>query len=468
MSVSDITGGVLSGKLQIGNDGKATINVPIAADRTKEDDETLTINFQGKAASVTIIDTSNDQLGLFNLLRAAPSANEGSNAIFYIATDSTSAGLEVPYTISGVSSSDIVGGQLSGKAVISSNGEATIDIALAEDRTTEGDETLTVTLQGKSASVIVKDTSLTPPGTYDLRALAVSVDEGATASFELTTQYVAASTSIPYTLSGVGANDLIGTPLSGSITVGSDGKAILNVPIRADQLTEGDETLKLTLASPASASAQITLKDSSTNPKIEALLATPTVPIAAGTSLDIGTHPLVVQSFTSNPTAGSLQKFGMMGRNIMDAFNLYGILGRDPDPTGLGFWVEMIEEGRKQQSDGIFNDVIAGFIGSEEFQSYVSGYQSQSLKGYNRAAVDMLYRNVLKREWVDIVNDGGAAWLSSEIDNGNRSLVSVAKQIVISAEAYNYASSVISKRNISFVTYGTLGGNYNISGTDGP
>ena len=66
------------------------------------------------------------------------------------------------YTISGVSSADITGGALSGTAIVSSSGNATITIPIASDLTTEGTESLTVTAQGISSSVLILDISTTP------------------------------------------------------------------------------------------------------------------------------------------------------------------------------------------------------------------------------------------------------------------------------------------------------------------
>jgi hypothetical protein len=65
----------------------------------------------------------------------------------------------VTYTVSGVSSLDIVGGVMSGSVNVGSNGQATISIPLAADNLTEGTETLTVTAEGQSSSVSVEDTS---------------------------------------------------------------------------------------------------------------------------------------------------------------------------------------------------------------------------------------------------------------------------------------------------------------------
>jgi V8-like Glu-specific endopeptidase len=158
ISASDITGGLLTGTTTVATNGQATITVPIAADRTTEGDETLTVTVQGKTASTTIKDTSVSD-PIFTISANVSSVSEGSSATFLLTTTNVAAGSFVAYTLSGISAADIVGGALSGNAVISSNGQATITVPIATDRTTEGNETLTVTVQGKTASTTIVDTS---------------------------------------------------------------------------------------------------------------------------------------------------------------------------------------------------------------------------------------------------------------------------------------------------------------------
>ena len=106
--------------------------------------------------------------------------NEGTSAQFLLATTNVAAGTVVAYTVSGVSASDVVGGALSGSVNVGSNGQATISVPLAADNLTEGSETLTVTAQGRSASVAISDTSTgttesdsssIPQGNYTLNVI---------------------------------------------------------------------------------------------------------------------------------------------------------------------------------------------------------------------------------------------------------------------------------------------------------
>ena len=116
----------------------------------------------------------------YSISRASTAVDEGSTASFTLSTTNVAAGTAVAYTVSGVSSADVVGGALSGSVNVGSNGQATISVPLAADNLTEGTETLTVTAQGKSASVTINDTSTgtaksesssIPQGNYTLNAI---------------------------------------------------------------------------------------------------------------------------------------------------------------------------------------------------------------------------------------------------------------------------------------------------------
>ena len=179
---------------------------------------------------------------------AGTSANEGSQADFSVTTTNVAAGTVLSYTISGVSAADVGTGSLNGTVTVGSNGVANIAIPIVADSLTEGAETLTVTLQGQSSSIIINDTSkaLTALSSYYLSASNYSLNEGSTASFTLTTKNVASGTSVPYTISGISAADVSGGSLSGSAVVDSSGVSTISVTLINDNLTEGSETLTIT------------------------------------------------------------------------------------------------------------------------------------------------------------------------------------------------------------------------------
>ncbi len=88
----------------------------------------------------------------------------------------------------------------------------------------------------------VIDTSNDP--VYNLSA-PTSVNEGESFNITLNTENVDNGTEVPYTITGVQTDDIGDTSLIGSFTVGSDESRLFLVT--ADDLTEGVETLTLTL-----------------------------------------------------------------------------------------------------------------------------------------------------------------------------------------------------------------------------
>ena len=133
-------------------------------------------NFKFKDKSISL-----QSLGLnsptYSLTPIKSSFNEGSTAVFSLSTTNVAAGTSITYSISGVASSDISNGLLSGNTVIGSDGKSTISIEVKSDKTTEGPETLTVTVLGNSAFTIINDTS-TSIVTNELHNLSVIVDRG--------------------------------------------------------------------------------------------------------------------------------------------------------------------------------------------------------------------------------------------------------------------------------------------------
>lgn len=99
--------------------------------------------------------------GTFALTTGATSVDEGSTATFTITGAGNAVeGSNVTYTISGVDAAD-TDTALAGTATLGADLTATISVALEADLTTEGAETLTVTLaDGTTADVTVNDTSV--------------------------------------------------------------------------------------------------------------------------------------------------------------------------------------------------------------------------------------------------------------------------------------------------------------------
>ena len=206
------------------------------------------------------------------------SVNEGSIATFTLSTNNTQTNATIPYTITGLSASDVVGGALSGLITFNSSGTSTINISISNDLLTEGSETLTFSAGGQSASVIINDTSTTAPAsTYSISPFSKNVDEGSEARFTLLTTNVAVGTSLTYTITGVSTSDLVSGTLSGAVVINSLRSGAIVIPIASDFSTEGTETLTITLQG---ASASVVINDTSTSTSINSNLAF--IPLVSG------------------------------------------------------------------------------------------------------------------------------------------------------------------------------------------
>lgn len=242
LSAADIEGGLLSGTAVVDADGKAVVSVTAALDTiVGESGEQIVFSVAGHQEVVLVNNTTAYTLSV-NPTTVSGGVDEGETAYFTLSTTGVPVGSSFDYTISGVTEADVVGGQLSGTAVVGADGKAVIAVDLTEDMASEGTETLSVTVAGQSASVAVNDTSFP---TYEVNAETATVDEGGTAVFVLETTGVAAGSQFDYVISGVSAADVVGGKLTGTATVGNDGKAVVSIVLATDVLAETDETMTL-------------------------------------------------------------------------------------------------------------------------------------------------------------------------------------------------------------------------------
>jgi len=203
------------------------------------------------------------------LLASSPQVNEGNALSFELQTTGLPAGSTLAYSLSGVSSADVAGGVLAGSLTLDANGRAVLTVALVADAATEGAETLTLTIGNNlaSASVLVNDTSTTPPpaATYALSANLSSVNEGSAVAITLQTTQLPAGSTVAYTLQGISSADIGGAPLSGFFTLDAQGRAVVEIALTADALTEGPETLRLVLSGGAG-QIELVVNDTSLTP----------------------------------------------------------------------------------------------------------------------------------------------------------------------------------------------------------
>ena len=129
-------------------------------------------------------------------------------------------------------------------------------------------ETFTLTLDSfpTSVDVTINDTSQSPASpSYTLVANPTSVNEGQSATWTLTTQNVAAGTTLAYTISGVNSADIGGAATSGNFVVGSTMSR--TVTFANDFTSEGTEVAQLRLNN-NQASANVTVGDTSSQRNI--------------------------------------------------------------------------------------------------------------------------------------------------------------------------------------------------------
>jgi hypothetical protein len=127
---------------------------------TKTDDTAIT-TVAGDLSTLSPTTTISDSYSLS--ITGMASIGEGSSVTINLTTTNIPNGTLVPYTITGISAADLVGGSLTGNFTVSNN-SASLTLTAKADNLTEGDETMTLTLDGKgvSKSVTIIDTSTTP------------------------------------------------------------------------------------------------------------------------------------------------------------------------------------------------------------------------------------------------------------------------------------------------------------------
>lgn len=211
--------------------------------------------------SATISDLSGGASTSYVLTTNDSTVNEGSSVTISLATTGVSNGTLVPYTISGVSTSDISLGSLTGNFTVSS-GAASLTFTIENDITTEGAETLTLALNNGQASVDIDiaDSSLSPG--FSVSASSNSVDEGSTVTFTLNGTNVNPGT-FGYTITGINQSDISAGALAGTITTQGDysqSSGTTSITLANDAATEGQETITFTAEGK---SVQVAVNDTS-------------------------------------------------------------------------------------------------------------------------------------------------------------------------------------------------------------
>ena len=180
-SANDFVSGALNPQnvtIAVGDTESTLFDVSPQADATTEVPETFTVKavVAGAAAipdqTTTILDgsgsietfvISSNAVGEADLpVPVIGSADEGSTVIFTLATTNVPPGTVYGYTLTGpgINALDVQSGSLTGTTTVGADGKAFIQVALANDGTTEGTELITLTVAGQTRSFSINDTSL--------------------------------------------------------------------------------------------------------------------------------------------------------------------------------------------------------------------------------------------------------------------------------------------------------------------
>ena len=303
--------------------------------------------------------------------------------------------------------------------------------------------------------------------TYRLLAQSNSVKEGESARFTLTTTDVAAFTTLAYQITGVQATDVAGGQLSGLVTIGTNGQATISIPIAADNLTEGQETLTVTVRSPQGAdfaSANVTISDTSTAPEKSTRVREFTA--SSGDEVFQGSSDKIdVVKQAGNLTNFSIQKVGdtvvlsdnsgssgtdtlveidrVMFSDKALAFDLDGAtsaggiyrlykatFNREPDTGGLGYWINVADAETK---DAV--RMAEDFTWSEEFQNLygITTIDNHGLGNDIRALIEGFYENVLGRS----PDAGGLNYYTGVVESREKTVGRVLAEISDSQENYD-------------------------------
>ena len=309
--------------------------------------------------------------------------------------------------------------------------------------------------------------------TYGLSASTAFINEGATATFTLSTTNVAAGTTISYSISGISALDVTGGSLSGSINVGINGQATISIPIAADNLTEGQETLTVTVRSPQAAdvaSANVTISDTSTAPeettRVREFTASSGDEVFQGSSDKID-----VVKQAGNLTNSSIQKIGttvvltdnagsggtdtLVGIERVEfsdkavAFDTDGAtsaggiyrlykatFNREPDSSCLGYWIGQADAEAKDAvrmaEDFVWSQEFQGLYGITTTDNYGTGTDVEAL-------VTGFYENVLGRT----PDQGGLDFYTGVIESKELTVGRVLAEISDSQENYDGTIALI-------------------------
>ena len=295
VDVSDISVG-LSGSIPVGVTGRSTLSVRVLDDNFTEDSEAIVFtvtNPAGATMSVSTLISASDPLSVSVSDASDVTESAGVSSVFSITLSGGIPTEDVTVTYStedgtakaGTDYTSVVNAIVmfgAGTDCVSGCVERVL-VSIIDDATPEGTEQFSVKINsaiggGHSESPVIVDA--TGVGTiqdsdtlpFSVTVSAVTVSEGATVT--LTIQ--GAVGVYTYAISGVSAND-VNIALSGNVSVGVTGKHTLDVTIVDDVLSEGTESLMITVTNPDSIGLSVITVISESDPLSVRVLDAPSV-----------------------------------------------------------------------------------------------------------------------------------------------------------------------------------------------
>ena len=460
---ADIGNASLTGDFTVGATGTATLTLAISADAVSGETETLTLTAAGQTSSIVI----NDKTPTYTLTRTPTTASvdEGSSVTFTLTTTNISDGTKIPYTISGVSNADIGGASTSGNFTVNSN-SATLTLDITLDSATDASETLTLTAAGQTSSIVINDK--TPTYTITRSPVTSSVNEGTTVTFTLTTTNVANTTKVPYTITGVSSTDINNASLTGEFTIGTTGTATLPITFTNDSLTEGPETLTLTLNTPGTNSS-VTINDTSKTPA-------PTYTLTRSpntTTVDEGTTVTFTLT-TTNVSNGTLVPYTITGVSSADISNASLTGNFTVDATGtatlqITFSNDLLTEGSETATLTLntpgTNISVTINDTSLEPARLIHTQKTWSLKGTDYTETEAVggYATSVNADGTVVVNAGRTASNAPFLNIGRWNDVSLSwdySKINLAAQDGEIVTSISDDGNVIAVGFEGLSGGY--------
>jgi hypothetical protein len=261
-----------------GDKSSRTLEVKVLDDNRDEGVETYKAQLLNSTNEIAAIDGQiKDTIPTVKLGVTPLIVNEGEEITLMAISDVLAPkDLVIPYTLTGVGikSDDFTNGTLNGNiSILSGKTTGELKLELASDGITEGDETITTKLTATDSfnvdattyNAVIKDTSQTSTSNVTLKSLSSIVNEGSTATYEVGRANAGSELMIPYVLGGTATagSDYMGNTKGVFIIPAGSKTATVSFPILADNTSESDEPLIMTLDSPYSGKVTTTIKDTS-------------------------------------------------------------------------------------------------------------------------------------------------------------------------------------------------------------